>query len=340
MTWEGTVGRPICKGHQFVLFAKGGTNKKNFEKKHQVVKKRQKRPKMRDEQYESKTNRSDIEKTIVILYHKPKDIITSHSNQDSVPLAELHNFQKCGRATVYQDIMTMEGYLGGASGERINASTSEPKKCFEQVTGIKSKLHAVGRLDAETTGLLLITNDGGLVHHVTNPTAATAVEKGNNGGNKILKTYEAVIMGHHTLPSTDLLGDMVTGGDGSNSLLELFQGVNIGKKYGGMTKPVHDLRILGHPTSKSTRVTITIGEGKNRQVRRMFHSIGSGVMQLHRLKVGNLSLDMLGQNSKEGDWRILSEKEIMTGLGWRVKVLSSSGQRPSHKASKSRSRRR
>ena len=188
----------------------------------------------------------------------------------------------------------------------------------------------------------MITNDGGLVHHVTNPTASTAaVGTKIDGGNKLLKTYEAVIMGHHTLPSTDSLREMVvTGGDDSNPLLQLYRGVDIGKKYGGMTKPVYDLKVLGHPTSKSTRVTITIGEGKNRQVRRMFHSIGSGVMQLHRLKVGDLSLDMLGQNSKEGDWRILTEEEIMTGLGWKVRNVMSSGLRRSHDNGKSKRRRR
>ena len=51
---------------------------------------------------------------------------------------------------------------------------------------IRSKLHAIGRLDADTTGLLLLTNDGALVHHVTNPTASS-----NQGTGKIVKVYDA-----------------------------------------------------------------------------------------------------------------------------------------------------
>jgi pseudouridine synthase len=161
---------------------------------------------------------------------------------------------------------------------------------------MRSKLHAIGRLDADTTGLLLLTNDGGLVHHVT--TSAS-----------IHKTYEAVIMGHWN--------------DTSPALVEMKRnGVDIGSKYGGgWTRPPHSLRVLEHPTCKSTRVELTISGGKNRQVRRMFHAIQSGVMKLKRTSIGcGLTLDDL----LEGQWRILTDKQVETHLDWKPRVINNS----------------
>jgi 23S rRNA pseudouridine2605 synthase len=159
---------------------------------------------------------------------------------------------------------------------------------------MRSELHAIGRLDTDTTGLLLLTNDGGLVHHVT--TTAS-----------ILKTYEAVIMG--------------TWNDTSPAIVEMKEnGVDIGSKYGGWTRPPHSLVVLDHPTYKSTLVELTISEGKNRQVRRMFHAIQSGVMKLKRTRVGNaLTLGDL----KEGQWRILTDKQVETYLDWKPRVVNS-----------------
>ena len=247
-------------------------------------------------------NGQEKEETVVILYYKPKGVITSHSKQDSVSLNNIKVQEQNGRITVYDDVMSMKGL--------INAENSNGRS-FSQVTGIHSKLHAIGRLDVDTTGLLLLTNDGGLVHHVTNPNSSTALDQG-----KITKVYDALIMGYHTLDP-----DLET----STKLLELSKGVDIGKKYGGMTLPPNELKVLNHPSSKTTLVRIAISEGKNRQVRRMFHSIGSGVIQLHRRQVGNIDLDMLAFGSTnevvEGSWRLLTKKEIMNGLNWIVRPL-------------------
>jgi len=220
------------------------------------------------------------EKTVVILYHKPPNVITSHSNADAVPA----NSNEKQRRTVYQDIELLKGYNGN-SGSLLT---------LNQV-GIQSTLHAIGRLDVDTTGLLLVTNDGGLVHHVTNPTPASSISK----------TYEAVIMGYWNDTSPEFENMLVNG-------------VDIGAKYGGLTKPPVALRVIDHPTSKSTRVEITLQEGKNRQVRRMFHAIGSGVMKLARTRIGdNLTLGDL----EEGEWRILTDDEVKRHLSWKSRVL-------------------
>lgn len=250
---------------------------------------------------------SEQERTVVILYHKPRNVITSHSNADavaiSVPIGRSGSTstEPTGRTTVYDDIESMNGHVG--------SNSSDDFFCFEEATGIRSKWHAIGRLDADTTGMLLLTNDGGLVHHATNPTSKSHGELG-----VITKTYEALIMGHHEEESSPALEQIRT------------TGVNIGAKYGGWTKPVPSqaLRVLEHPTAKSTLVSITIAEGKNRQVRRMFHGVQSGVMQLHRSRIGKTLT--LG-NLEEGQWRVLSEEEVLDSLHWNCRTLATIGQR-------------
>ena len=211
--------------------------------------------------------REKEEETVVLLYNKPPNVISSHKSDDS-------------RSTVYEEVQSMRGFL---SSNRKKRSSQLPLN-FEQATGIRSKLHAIGRLDANTSGLLLLTNDGRLLHHVTNPkaqthqhehymdpasTTTTTTTTTTKATTSITKTYKAYIMGYHNLTSLQAIND----------------GVDIGSNY--VTKPVDDLHILDHPNHKSTTVTMTISEGKNRQIRKMFHAIGSGVMQLQRTRIGN-----------------------------------------------------
>ena len=234
------------------------------------------------------------ERTVVILYHKPPNVVTSHANEDVE-----------GRTNVYQDVCSMRGYCGeknernGSNNCQANPTWPQaPDLSFPRVTGIRSRLHAVGRLDADTTGALLLTNDGRLVHQITNPTIDTAHAK-------IPKTYRAVIMGHYENDDDIFMPLRSTG-------------VDIGTKYGGRTLPVEELCILSHPTRTTTAVSITIIEGKNRQVRRMFHAIGSGVIQLHRISIGNrIELGEL----QEGQWRILSDAEVQHHLSYTPRLL-------------------
>lgn len=225
----------------------------------------------------------NAERTVVILYHKPPNVITSHSNVDALPKTS-NRIQK-QRRTVYEDIFSRNGFIDHSKG-----------CCLQQQLLPRSKLHAIGRLDVDTTGLLLLTNDGGLVHHVTNPNSSIVISK----------TYEAVIMGHWNDTSPAILGMKQ-------------HGVDIGSNYGGWTRPPLSLVILNHPTPKSTRVEITICEGKNRQVRRMFHAIQSGVITLKRTRIGNaLTCNDLNQ----GQWRFLTDQEVETFLDWKPRYLT------------------
>jgi pseudouridine synthase len=242
------------------------------------------------------------ERTVVIAYHKPSGVVTTHANDDEL-----------GRPNVYNEIFTMKGYKRSCDdNDDTNDDNDKTHSTFEQVTNMRTRLHAIGRLDADTTGLLLLTNDGGLVHHVTNRDATTTTQtpaadniSNSSDSETITKTYSAVIMGYHEQDSVLLQGMRC-------------DGVDIGAKYGGWTLPVDNLTVLGHVTAKSTTVSLTISQGKNRQIRRMFHAVGSGVMKLQRTHIGSrLSLDGL----EEGEWRILSDQEVMDGLHWTPRAL-------------------
>ncbi|MFN7164063.1 MAG: pseudouridine synthase [Hyphomonas sp.] len=133
------------------------------------------------------------------------------------------------------------------------------------------KLSSVGRLDAETTGLLLFTDDGALLHRLISP-------KSN-----LPKTYEATLArpleGHEAALFAS--GTLVLRGEDKPCL------------------PAQ-LEVTGERT---TRLTLT--EGKYHQVRRMFAAAGNHVEALHRSQFGPLALDGLA----EGAWRLLTPGE-------------------------------
>ena len=135
------------------------------------------------------------------------------------------------------------------------------------------RVFPVGRLDFDTEGLLLLTNDGELAFRLTHPSS------------EIPKTYMAKIEG--TLTEKDLN--------------PLRSGVELD---GVMTKKCKAHIVETH--KDYTKVHITITEGKNRQVRRMFEAIGRNVELLRRISIGQLQLKGLNR----GEVRALSEYEI------------------------------
>ncbi|MCR4338112.1 MAG: rRNA pseudouridine synthase [Candidatus Omnitrophica bacterium] len=134
-------------------------------------------------------------------------------------------------------------------------------------------LHPVGRLDRDTEGLLLLTNDGELTHHLTHPKF------------DIDKTYEVHVAKRLT----------------PEQKLRLERGVIIeGKKTS--TARIEQLKYQ----EDKTRFLITIHEGRNRQVRRMVAVVGHRVTFLKRIRQGSLELG----NLKTGEFRYLSENEV------------------------------
>lgn len=134
-------------------------------------------------------------------------------------------------------------------------------------------LHPVGRLDKDTTGLLLLTNDGDLTYALTHPK------------HHVEKTYRAWVDG---MPGQNALGQLRAG-----LLLD-----------DGLTSPAEVKRVLTR--AERTLLEITIHEGRKRQVRRMLQSIGHPVISLARTRVGPLTLGDL----PEGQWREVSTEEV------------------------------
>lgn len=135
------------------------------------------------------------------------------------------------------------------------------------------RLYTVGRLDYDTEGLLLVTNDGEIANLLTHPS------------HEIEKTYFVVCRGKLTREETT----------------RLREGVEID---GRKTAPAK-VKIL-RAGEDNTRLLITIHEGRNRQIRKMMYAVGHDVTFLRRERVGNLTLEGL----QPGQWRYLSTSEL------------------------------
>ena len=136
------------------------------------------------------------------------------------------------------------------------------------------RLYPVGRLDIDTTGLLLITNDGDLAHQLMHPSS------------KVPKTYEAMVAGRVSAAGVRQLRDGVELED-------------------GMTQPAV-VEILDRQAPGCTWLSIEITEGRNRQVRRMCDVIDHPVRKLARTRYGGLGLGKL----RRGEFRSLASTEI------------------------------
>ena len=135
------------------------------------------------------------------------------------------------------------------------------------------RVYPVGRLDFDTLGLLLLTNDGEWAHRVTHPSY------------QIPRTYKATVYGRITDEAIGLLRKGVMLEDGPS----------------GRTKA----EVISR-NEKRSNVRITITQGKNRQVRRMLEAVGYKVIHLVRIGFGTLALGDL----KIGDYRHLKTEEV------------------------------
>ncbi len=169
---------------------------------------------------------------------------------------------------VYFLLNKPKGYLSTARDERGRRTV------LDLLPEVTERVYPVGRLDNNTEGLLLITNDGTLMNGLLHPKY------------EVEKTYIARIMGEP---------DEVT-------LDRLRQGIRL---EDGMTAPAK-VRLLEQGGGQS-RVEIAIHEGRNRQVRRMFAAIGCDVRALKRVRFAGLTL----QGVKRGQYRELTPAELL-----------------------------
>lgn len=135
-----------------------------------------------------------------------------------------------------------------------------------------TRVYPVGRLDLDSEGLLLMTNDGDLMHRLLHPSG------------EINKTYHVTVYGEVQMAAHRLS--------------------NVTKLDGEPIHPaqVEVLRLLG----QTAELAITIHEGKNRQIRRMCAACGLGVKRLRRVQEHTLTLGDL----KAGTWRYLTDREV------------------------------
>ncbi|MDR9853778.1 pseudouridine synthase [Paenibacillus sp. VCA1] len=191
------------------------------------------------------------------------------------------------KADPEQDIITVEGkpirnetkiYVMLNKPKGVITSAKDPagrKIVTDYIKGIKERIYPVGRLDYDTEGLLLLTNDGEFANMLTHPK------------HHVPKTYLATVEG---IPH-------------GSDLDKLRAGIQL---EDGMTSPA-EVEYKDIDVDKNEAViTITIHEGRNRQVRRMFDAISHKVIRLKRVSFGDLQL----QNLKRGLYRHLTKNEV------------------------------
>ena len=185
---------------------------------------------------------------IYVILNKPMNLVCDRN--------DLH-----GRKTIYDFIKTIK----------------------ERDENSMNSLFAVGRLDANSTGLLILTNDGNFANRILQPDS------------NITKKYFVKIIGKLT--------------DDENT--RLLQGIEITLEKDGVTETyktdkcnIEDIKF--NSKDDLTSLNIIISEGKNRQIRRMFLAVNHKVTELKRVSIGNLLLGDL----KEGGYKFMKKEEI------------------------------
>jgi pseudouridine synthase len=145
----------------------------------------------------------------------------------------------------------------------------------ELLRGVKFRVYPVGRLDFNSEGLLLMTNDGGLANRIIHPS------------HKVPKTYLVKVKGRVS----------------ERVLKRLRKGILL---EDGPTLPARIKKIRMPKTENNTWFEVTIREGRKRQIRRMFEKVGHPVLKLRRIRIDGISLGDL----PPGAWRYLSPEEV------------------------------
>lgn len=184
------------------------------------------------------------------------------------------------------DVVTLDGKRVRANNERVmiafykpknvicsNAEDEDRKKVTDFFKELPYRLYTVGRLDYDSEGLILVTNDGDAANRLMHPRYGPS------------KTYNVLCSGRFTDAEIHALA--------SGVMLE-----------DGMTAPAR-VKLLRETDNGNTELSITIHEGRNRQVRRMVAAVGHDTLRLVRVSIGKITISGL----KSGQWRFLSREE-------------------------------
>lgn len=167
---------------------------------------------------------------------------------------------------VYIALNKPTGYVSTVKDER-------GRKTIIDLIDIDERIYPIGRLDYDTSGLILLTNDGDIYNRIIHPREEKE------------KVYIAVVKG---VPSKVELDNFRNGVD-----------------IGGYITAPSKIKVI-RAFKECTEIEIAIHEGKNRQIRKMCSKIGHEVISLKRVRIGTIKLGSL----KEGTWRFLTEEEI------------------------------
>ena len=173
-----------------------------------------------------------------------------------------------GQKHVYVVLNKPRGYL---------TSMSDPENrplVTDLIPSSLGRLHPVGRLDFNTEGLLLLTNDGEFTNRIT------------SAKNRVQKVYRAKVKGVPT----------------EKAIERLRRGISIGEDERAARAEVRKLR----ESKTNAWYEVVLTEGRNQQVRRMFDAIGHSVIKLVRTSIGTLDARSL----RSGEWRRLTEQEV------------------------------
>ncbi|ACD23179.1 rRNA pseudouridine synthase [Clostridium botulinum] len=167
---------------------------------------------------------------------------------------------------VYIILNKPEGYITSAKDEK-------GRKTVLDLVKVNERIYPIGRLDYDSSGLILLTNDGDVYNKIIHPRE------------ELNKKYIAVVKGKVSKKDIDIFN----------------KGIDIG---GYITAPA-SLEVLSYANEKST-VEVCIHEGKNRQIRKMCTAINHEVLSLNRVSIGEIQLKYL----KKGEWRELTTEEL------------------------------
>ncbi|MGN0787847.1 MAG: pseudouridine synthase [Candidatus Onthoplasma sp.] len=174
---------------------------------------------------------------------------------------------KTNQKFVYYKLHKPKGYVTTVSDDKNR------KTVMDLMRGVHTRVYPVGRLDYDSEGLLLFTNDGELTNILTKPNS------------EIKKTYVVHVEGQVT----------------NEEAKKLSSGVIIDEYK---TKPCSIQIVESNPVQ--TKLKVTISEGKNRQIRKMFASIDKNVTLLRRVQIGDIRLGGLSR----GEYTELNKQEL------------------------------
>lgn len=167
---------------------------------------------------------------------------------------------------VYIMLNKPEGYISSVKDEK-------DRKTILDIVKVEERIYPIGRLDYDSSGLLLLTNDGEIYNKIIHPRV------------EIIKKYIAVVKGEIT----------------EKDIKKFEIGIDIG---GYITAPA-ELKVISND-KKVTTIEIGIHEGKNRQIRKMCAALNHEVLSLKRIAIGEIKLGYL----KRGEYRELNKEEI------------------------------